>query len=214
VHPDGTWLAAVDNDGTVYMILNARDPGYKTYTWQAQNGPTMHSVAISGQSTYFVVGADDGTVYLFEQGAMIQSQQPVAQYQLSPNVVIRWVALSGNAGLVTAVFNLNEVGMLTALTFDGQNLNFLWHFQLNEMPNSTSTDAQGLYVTAADGYNGPGDLYLFTGGSGTQVASPLPVSAMCWPMFLSADGSAIAAGSDNGTLYYFQTPSSTDRKRG
>jgi WD40 repeat protein len=203
IHPDGQWLAACDSGGYVYLVTNLGGP-IAVYNWQIPSQTTIHSVAIAGEADYFVAGADDGNVYVFETASMIQNPGPIAQLTVSANAIIRWVACSANASLITVVFNLAPTGALAALTFDGQNLTSLWQQPLNQMPNSTSVDALGKYVTAADGYNGPGDFYLFTGASGTQLGS-FGTPDMCWPMFLSTDGSAVAAGSDDGTLYYFAT---------
>jgi len=206
VNPSGQWLAACDNQGRVYLILNSGQT-LSTYQWQipGSDPPTIHSVAIAGGSNYFVAGATNGNVYVFDLASMMSSPAaPVAHLTVSANVSIRWVACSGNAGLITAVYNFQSAGMLAALSFDGQNLTNLWQAKLNQMPNSTSVDALGQYVTAADGYEGAGDFYLFTGASG-QSMGYFQTSAMCWPMFLSADGSAVAAGSDDGSVYYFST---------
>lgn len=210
VHPDGQWIVASDNAGNVYLILTPGGQIENSYTYQVPSQQTIHSVAIAGEANYFVAGADDGNVYVFESNAMIQNPVPIAQATLSSNAVIRWVAASGNAALITAVFNQAQTGVLAALSFDGQNLTSLWQRNLNQMPNSTSIDAIGEFVTAADGYNGPGDFYLYD-ASGTLLGS-LGTSDMCWPMFVSTNGSAIAAGSDNGTLYYFNTPTAGSRE--
>jgi WD40 repeat protein len=206
VHPDGQWLVAADINGNVYLVLTPNGQIQASYTYQVPTQKTIHSVAIAGESNYFVAGADDGTVYVFELNAMIQNQAPVATANLSQGVGIRWVAANGNCSLITAVYNQSETGMLAALSFDGQNLTSLWQNQLNQMPNSTSIDAVGVFITAADGYQGAGDFYLYN-ASGNLLGS-LPTLQMCWPMFVSTNGTAIAAGSDNGTLYYFTTPAS------
>jgi WD40 repeat protein len=204
IHPDGQWLAACDSGGYVYLIV----PGQPVavYNWQIPSQTTIHSVAIAGEANYFVAGADDGNVYVFETTSMIQNPGPVAQYTVSANAIIRWVACSADASLITVVFNLTPAGAVAALGFNGQNVKSLWQQNLAQMPNSTSIDALGQYVTAADGYNGPGDFYLFAAATGTPLGS-FGTPDMCWPMFVSTDGSSIAAGSDDGTLYYFTTSS-------
>jgi hypothetical protein len=79
----------------------------------------------------------------------------------------------------------------------------LWAQPTKRNPNSTSIDSAGGYVTAADGYpdQTPGDFYLFA-ASGSLVGS-YPTSNMSWPMQISADASAMAAGSDDSSVYYF-----------
>ncbi len=205
IHPDGQWLVAADNNGNVYLVLTPNGQIGTSYTYQVPSQETIHSVAIAGESNYFVAGADDGTVYVFELNAMIQKQQPVATANLSPNVVIRWVAVNGNGSLITAVYNQATAGVLAALSFVGQNLTVAWQRNLNQMPNCTSVDAVGAFIAAADGYEGAGDLYLYD-ASGTLLGS-YGTPVMSWPIFVSTSGSAIAAGSDDGSLYYFNTPS-------
>lgn len=207
VHPDGQWFVACDNAGTAYLVLTPDGQIGQTYQWQTPDSKqTFHSVAIGDQSNYFVAGGDDGKVYVFELNAMIQKPGPVAQATVSANAVIRWVAASGNASWITAVLNLGSAGALAALTFDGQNLQSFWQEPLKQKPNCTSIDALGHYVAAADGFEGPGNFYLFDGPSGLLLWS-YPTPEMNWPMFVSTDGSAIAAGSDDGKLYYFATGS-------
>jgi hypothetical protein len=81
----------------------------------------------------------------------------------------------------------------------------LWSQPTKRNPNSTSIDSAGSYVTVADGYpdQAPGDYYLFK--SDGTLAGSFATSNMSWPMQISADASAIAAGSDDSNVYYCST---------
>jgi WD40 repeat protein len=210
VHPSGDWLVASDNQGTVYLTVNPGNAPQQTYQWPNPNAVISHSVAIGGASDYFVACADDGNVYLFEHDSFIATSAPLAQATITPNAVIRWVAAAATivGGTfpvsITAVCNDGKTGVLAGIGYRGESFEVIWQEALSQMPNCTSIDAQGRYVAAADGYNGPGDFYLYDAPSG-ELLGTMGAPDMCWPMFVSANGNAIAAGSDDGMLYYFST---------
>jgi hypothetical protein len=78
---------------------------------------------------------------------------------------------------------------------------------LENSPNSTSIDADGKYVAASDGYptGQPAKFYLFDADAvGGTKRWHFGTHNMNWPIAISADASAIVAGSDDGTVYYFE----------
>jgi outer membrane protein assembly factor BamB len=89
------------------------------------------------------------------------------------------------------------------LIFDAQSPKPKTTVPLEHNPNSVSMDADGEIITVAEG-NPPGTPGLFRrfDFSGTQVWQ-FETGNMNWPIAVSADGSAIAAGGDDGHLYYF-----------
>jgi outer membrane protein assembly factor BamB len=121
---------------------------------------------------------------------------------------VRWVAISGDGGFVTAVANrLNadkqaRAGLLVALSLEDGQLCKVWDKKLDRNPNSTSMNAAGTYIGLADGYplGNPGQFRLFD-RNGNELWS-YTTSDMNWPMVVSADGAGIAAGGDDGNVYY------------
>ncbi len=96
----------------------------------------------------------------------------------------------------------------------------LWISQLEYCPNpGMNMDAEGRLVTSADGQpifssdkspsdtsETPGNFYLFDVKSGQlywKYATPL----MNWAMAINANSSAVFAGSDDGSVYYWGAPS-------
>ena len=211
LHSDGTWLAACDQGGNVCLATIQNGAIVNTYNWTPPQPVPFVSIAISRSGESFVVGGGD-IVYLFTKNSMIQGNGPVAQYN-TPNggtkQDVRWVAISDDGTFVTAVQNdgLAQTGLLHALSYSNGNLIPAWQNPnaLNYNPNSTSVDSAAKYITAADGYpeNAPGTFYLFDASSGNKLWDA-STDNMNWPMVISADGTGITAGSDNGFLYYFQ----------
>jgi outer membrane protein assembly factor BamB len=85
-----------------------------------------------------------------------------------------------------------------------------WERPLEFGPNGTSMDDAAQFIAASDGapYNSSqslstGNFYLFD-----RAGNPIwqfPTGLMNWPVAVSADGTAVAGGSDDGTVYYFDT---------
>ena len=241
LHPSGTWLAACDNSGHVYMakIDRAAEAITHVYTWTAQAEVPFLSVAIAKDSGTFVVGGGN-SVLLFDSDAVrtdpdallaplvydTTAEEPKTLPANKPDGRIqenvRWVAISADGMLLSAVANLtikvpsarednpaeeNAAGLLLALTPSTNQLRRLWVQVLENSPNSTSIDADGKYVAASDGYptGQPAKFYLFDADAvGGTKRWHFGTHNMNWPIAISADASAIVAGSDDGTVYYFE----------
>jgi hypothetical protein len=135
---------------------------------------------------------------------------------------VRWVAISGDGATFAAVANrrtpppnkgtsADELnGTPQPVQYEGELL--IFHADsavpkstvpLEHNPNSVSMDAAGEIIAVAEG-SPPGTPGLFRrfDFSGTEMWQ-LKTGNMNWPIAVSADGSAIAAGGDDGHLYYF-----------
>jgi WD40 repeat protein len=224
VHPGGEWLVACDKGGGVHLVTIEKGVVGNTYQWfarepaaggaQGRSIPLL-AVAIAGASEYFAVGGGNA-IYLFTKSSMAQGKGPVAQFTPNneppsgKNQNVRWVGISGDGTFVSSVENKDrDDGQLRGLWFSGGKLAPHPGWQQNPLdlkrnPNSTSVDLAGKYVTAAEGnpVGTPGTFYLFDAKTGAKVWE-FGTDNMNWPMFISADGSAVAGGSDNGKLYYF-----------
>ena len=224
VHPSGSWLAACDQTGKVYVSTISAGVVNPPATWTAleRRDPTRSSsprfpvkfncVSVARASNSLTAGGGN-FVYLFTL-ASIQSGTPgpVARYTsfdtTGPHNV-RFVAISDNGGFVTTVVNDEDpagvgIGRLIKLSPGaGGQLNVDWMAPLSRLPNSTSIDSTGTRITAADGYPDtvPGTFYLFN-ASGVKLWQH-GTPKMNWPMFISANGLGIAGGSDDNTLFFF-----------
>jgi hypothetical protein len=206
------------------------------YTWTAQAEVPFLSVAIAKDSKTFVVGGGN-SVLLFdstevrtdpdrlaeplaydttaEEPKTLPANKPDGRIQEN----VRWVAISADGMLLSAVANLTikvpsarednpadgkTAGLLLALTPSANQLRRLWHTVLESSPNSTSIDADRKFVAASDGYptGKPAKFYLFD-AVGTKRWD-FGTHNMNWPIAISANASAIVAGSDDGTVYYFE----------
>ena len=101
----------------------------------------------------------------------------------------------------------------------------LWINKLDYCPNpGMNMDANANFVTSADGqpiFNDKdsatppsetqGNFYLFNAQTGSQYWK-YTTSLMNWPMTINSGGSAVFAGSDNGTVYYWSSLGSMKEK--
>jgi hypothetical protein len=219
VHPDGTWLAACDKIGNVYMSSIQKDRLDRVFTWSSASvGPKLPflSVAIAEKSGHVVVGGGN-SVLRFDFAAIRGGgnlaplsfdtsdgqNTPPARPDGTPQENVRWVATSADSTLVTAVANRNNsAGALVALD---TNFQARWTARLLHNPNSTSIDAAGKYVTMCDGFptGSPADFCLFDPANGQELWH-FETCNMNWPMAISTDGTAIAGGSDDGRVNFFR----------
>src|SRR5262245_9957885 len=199
IDPTGSWIVSCDLSGNVCLTTMADDTIAQTSTF-TDAGTHFHSVAIASSSDYFVAGGHH-FVYLFQKDA---SGVPQLLDKKDVGGSVRWVSIVANGGFVAAVSNGGTAGKLTTFFVEGNNLVQAWQKALDRKPNGTSMDAKGNFVAAADGFDADaegGDFYLFD-GMGSASGKFVTVK-MNWPIAISADGSGIAAGSDDGKLYFF-----------
>jgi len=236
IHPDGTWLAACDKLGHVYVatldLATASIGPLIRWTAPDKREIPFLTVAIAADANKFIV-AGGNSVFLFDfatfgKGAAradygieydtskdapqgISPVDKVDPARILENV--RWAAVSSDAELVTVVANRHVpvqgspierlAGVLVALKPGKDALELRWAHAMDSYPNCTSTDARGQYVAACDGYptGKSAKFYLFN-KEGVQQWYAVTHN-MNWPIVISADGRAIAAGSDDGAVYRF-----------
>ena len=221
VHPDGTWLVACDKIGHVYVARIDARAGVITsqVSWTADAEYPFLSVAIAARANTFVVGGGN-VVFQFGFDANKNLQDPIKfdttidsdPKSIPPNKPdgrlqenVRWVATSADGTLLSTVANrMGFTGLLMALTPEVTQLRKLWEEPLESNPNSTSIDWAGRFVAVADGSvtSKPAKFRLFEPGG--RKLWDFTTYSMNWPIAISASGNAIAAGSDDGTVYYFK----------
>ncbi len=202
ISADGQWIAAGTFRGSVILVKNSSGTLGAPVTWQLNNG-SIHWVAMSADGLTFAIAGSDAAVHCFQTSSFGTKPQPAWSAPLTGCRGCRSVALSDDGSLLSAVGNSKTAGKVFVFANGGTSGQQLWTQPTKHNPNSSSIDSAGSYVTVADGYpdKTPGDFYLFK-SDGTLVGS-FATSNMSWPMQISADASAIAAGSDDSKVYYF-----------
>lgn len=222
VHPDGTWLVACDQAGHVYMATIDGGVLSRPIVWTAPGNVEIPflSVAIAAEARTFVAGGGNSVFHFSfddmkrEAGPTVYdttvNQDPTSipadKTPGKPQENVRWVAISADGALFTAIANrLGDESKGVLVAFTPKQLTPYWTRSLDSSPNSTSIDGAGKYVTASDGYptGKPAKFYLFDANDGSKLWDYTTCN-MNWPMVISADASAIAAGSDDGSVYYFK----------
>jgi hypothetical protein len=136
----------------------------------------------------------------------------------TPAENVRWLAISDDGKFISTVVNRETRGAKTGLVlaYKRNASPPAWKVAVTHNPNGTSVDGAAKYVAVADGFckaasvkppDPPGKacdsaFYLFD-AKGKKVWE-FPTLNMNWPIFFSADGRAVAAGGDDGRLYYFE----------
>jgi len=218
VHPTGKWLIASGASGKVHFVTISKTGIDHVYTWTSPvNGIELLACALARNGDAFVAGGKN-KIYAFTVASMTADAgpQPVDHFDTPSGGTsddVRWLAMSADGSLVSVVQNLGHdiAGLLITLSNTAGHLKQLRSPQhLNHNPNSTSIDDAGRFITVADGhpFNSPGTFYLFQASDGRKLAE-IPTDQMNWPMVISADGSAVAAGNDDGKVFYFVVETAT-----
>jgi WD40 repeat protein len=210
VTSDGLFVLIGDYYGNVYYVRNDNGSFEPPYVWNSTSMTRLHSVAMTSDGAWFAAAGSDSTVYVFSPESMTMGPpQAAGSYTLDTGGRVGWIAMSDDGSFITAIGNTGKTGAVIGISNESGTLAKVWETATAHNPNSTSMDAKGTYVTVADGYpdGQPGTFSLFDGSTGELLWS-YPTTTMNWPMVISTDASGIAAGSDNGYVYYF-TPTDT-----
>jgi hypothetical protein len=218
VSGDGKWIAAAVNGGVVSLLENKTGTGGglgPAASWSISNGWIMW-VAMAADGSGFAAAGSNSNVYFFDIKAYSASPTPILtpawQIALDGCTACRSVAISDDGSLISAVADLPSqptTGKVFVFANQRTSGKQLWNTipTISHGANCTSMDAAGRYVAVADGDPTAklGDFYLFDAKTGNLIWT-FKTTAMNWPMQISADASAIAAGSDDGSVYYFSVP--------
>jgi WD40 repeat protein len=201
ISADGQWIVAGTFLGSVILVQNKAGVFGVPVSWQLKG--TIHWVAMSADGSTFAAAGSSANVYCFQSSSFGSRKQPSWNGPLTGCQGCRAVAVCDDGSLVSAVGNDGTAGKVFLFANQGTSGKQLWTKSTKRNPNSTSLDTAGKYVTAADGYpdQTPGDFYLFDAGG--KAMGSVKTNNMSWPMQISANGTAIAAGSDDSYVYYF-----------
>jgi WD40 repeat protein len=196
----------------------------------------QHVAVAGDGSAYAAAGADGRTHYFDIAGFQSNNAlKPRWAFNPPGKSVCRWVAISQDGSHVATIFSFDpnpqqpntptkgRTYFLENIPNPGPNgakYQRLWtgNERTAHGPNAVSmgqTAASKYYVTVADGVpdqqNPDGGFYLFDGGNGNSMwGGPpdhnFPTTKMNYCVAMSADGTAIVGGSNDGYVYYFVVP--------
>jgi len=218
---DGAWIVTGSSNGQVDVFANNGGAVTRKGTYVMAGGATCRCVSMTADGRWF--GASGGSsktgglACLFDTTAAGPAMQPMWTH--TSKGPIYYISLSAGAPgvppLAAIVTNTPEQpsssdaaqapGQLSVLQMGrGPVPTVLNSFITLAPPNSASIDAAGKLVAAADGLgkSSPGNFYLLNAQS-LQPIWTYPTAHMSWPIAIAARGGAVAAGSDDGSVYYF-----------
>lgn len=195
---DGAYAAASTKSGTVFCFSTGSYPRALSAMWAYK--PDDYSVGLS----YALAICHNSAGELFVGvGGNNTSSSAVGDSESAPQYGFSYMLQNVPNGI------------------PGQYLpSRLWIYQLQYCPNpGMNMDAAGSLVTSADGQpifsatqnaaansETPGNFYLFDVKSG-HLYWQYPTSLMNWAMVINGNGTAVFAGSDDGSVYYWGSTS-------
>lgn len=227
VSDDGVWIVAGSSSGHVYLFSNAGGAVTLAGTFLLPNGATCRCAVFAPGGQWFAVSGGNsdtgGACCLFNTAAF--AAQPAAVWtQLARGPVYYVTLTSGGTAqpplaaavtntpwqVVTAVPAASAAGQVALFKVTGAASPLIAAtFATQFAPNSASFDASGKFLAVADGYppvTGTGNFYLFAvDGLTLSCQWSFATSKMSWPIAVAALGGAVAAGSDDGSAYFFNT---------
>ena len=211
---DGQWVVAGTYKGFVLLMKNQNGVLSAPVVWNSQG--TIHWVAMAAGGSGFAAAGSAGKAFYFNTAAFFGgANAPAWTATQSGCTRCGSVAISDDGACVSAVFNVGTAGKIFLYSNQSSTpakpgstpSTPVWSQSTQYNPNGTSIDANHKFVSVADGYiiganPTPGTFYLY------DIAGNLKwkcaTTAMSWPMKISGNASAIAAGSDDSNVYYFK----------
>ena len=205
--------------GAVFSF-EAEESGLKRQQ-TAQLKEASMRVAVVADGDYWAAALHDGTAALFSKD---KPCEPIWTYQ--PDISELHLAYGLDVTITREDEILCAVGANTSGTTKGavyllrtsieaaakgKQPECMWTQRLLLSANpGVSLDEQGKYVTATDGQpigdsgkESIGHFYLFDGATGVKQWQ-YETKKMNWPMMIAQDASAVFAGSDDGSVYYWK----------
>jgi WD40 repeat protein len=207
ISSDGSWVVAGTYNGYVMLMANTAGKLSSLFTWQLTGG-SINLISMGAGGTGFAAAGGDNTVYFFNVADFQNSQQPTWSIALDGCDSCRSVAVCEDASVIAAAGNVgSSSGTVFLFSNEGTSAKQLWSQNIQHNPNLVAVDAAGKYVAAADGHpdGTPGCYYLFDAQNhGNQIWS-YGTTNMSWPIQIAAQATGVFAGSDDSSVYYFDT---------
>jgi WD40 repeat protein len=200
---DGSTGVAGDYAGNI-MLFSIKSGKLGTpVSWKLPGGGYSHCVRITPDGTAFAAGGSSGNFYLFNVAQFRANQQPTVTYQVTGAGSVYGVAIASDASAFAGIVNTSKTGCVYYVQVQGTTGTLKWKYTTQHNPNSAWLNSGAKLLAVADGHpdNTPGAYYLLNTNNG-QLLGQYGTSNMSWPIMISANGKAVAAGSDDSTVYY------------
>jgi len=190
----------------------------------------LNCIAIAGDSDRFAAGGAD-FVFVYSRREMLNlaawdgkspappfpqqldtwnGDSPISQKRGGCADNVRWLSLSADGKRLAVIVNRrlsgDKRGMVLFYEFAPANRTWklAWEHRLPHFPNCVSMDPKGTRIAVAYGFpeKSPGGFCMLDAKGDEQWS--YATDDMNWPIAFSGNGKAIAAGGDDGNLYYFK----------
>ncbi|HYP15977.1 MAG TPA: WD40 repeat domain-containing protein [Opitutus sp.] len=205
---NGQQMVCGDLNGSLYVLNNQGGVPTLQRAWALPQKGYSHCVRLTPDGRSFAAGGADGYFYLFDVGVFLATGSPAMTQQVANGGSVYGVAIADDATAFVGISNLNSGsavgGLVSYVIRSGGLAGVLWTFQTDRNPNCASLNLAHGLLAVADGHpdGSPGDFYLLDAPTGA-LRWKYPTGNMSWPIQIAANGSAIVAGSDDSSVYYF-----------
>ena len=205
ISANGETIVFSDYDGFIYVCKNESGKFSLLKKWALPNTGFCRCVRVTPDGKSFAAGGTPGYFYLFDLESLLKSGEPAATFSTGESGMIYGVAITDDGSGVIGITNYKPYSSEGGYVYYFSKSDTLkWKFYTNRNPNSASINSAKGIVAVADGHpdGSPGDYYLIDINTGKCKWS-YQTNNMSWPIQISQNGNAIAAGSDDSNIYYF-----------
>lgn len=202
---DGSRIVTADSSGNITLWGNF-GPKSLAILKQAPlpNSGFSHCVRITPDGSAFVSGGTKGNFYFYLAADFQNTGLPSATQTFAGGSSVYGVAIADDASAYLGMANYNSNAgqvMFVNRTTPANG----WTFDTQHNPNCASINLAAGIVAVADGHpdGTPGTFYSINATNGQQNWA-YTAGNMSWPIQISTQGNGIAAGSDDGNMYYFK----------
>lgn len=202
---DAQYLVAGDYAGNVMLFSITNGKLGTPKSWALPGGDYSHSVRINPKGTAFAAGGSSGNFYLFDVAQFLATGNPTVTYQVANAASVYGVAVADDGQTFAGIVNSGgSQGAVYYVQRQGSTGNLLWSYSTQHNPNSVTINAAAGLVAVADGHpdGTPGNFYLLNSASGA-LKGVFNTPNMSWPIEIADNGTAVVAGSDDSSIYYF-----------
>lgn len=208
ISADGNTIVYADYGGEVGVMTNLNSSGYFTpmARWQVPGGGKAdfcHMLDLAPDGKCFAAGGAKGLFYFFDVESFFATQTPLHSYDTTVSGAVYGVAVAGDGSAFAGIVNNGDAGAACHVPLVNGANGPAKPFPTQHNPNSVVLNAAHGMMAVADGHpdGTPGCFYLFDTTTGA-LRWKCPAGNMSWPVAIAANGSAVAGGSDDSSIYY------------